>query len=46
MSSSVIFELGTVVNLFDDMFGVILDIDDFGFRERSLRRKIKPRSRD
>jgi len=46
MSSSVIFEFGTVVNLFDDIFGVILDIDDFGFKERSLRRNIKPRSLD
>jgi hypothetical protein len=46
MSSSVIFEFETVVNLFDDIFGVILDIEDFGFIERSLRRKIKPRRRD
>ena len=46
MSSSVIFEFGTVVNLFDDIFGVIRDIDDFGFKERSLRRNIKPRSLD
>lgn len=46
MSSSVIFEFCTVVNLLDEMFGLIRGKDIFGFKEVSFLRAVNPRKRD
>ncbi len=46
MSSSVIFEFWTVVNLLKDMFGLICFIGFFGGDVYNFLRAVKPRKRD